>query len=301
MKKVLVITGPTATGKTSLALKLAEEFDGEIISADSRQVYKYFNIVTGKDIPKNFRLEDDYYTDGNVRIWGYDIVNPEEDFSAKLYADYAREVIANIHSRGKLPIIEGGTGFYIDAAVKNFEHINIPKNKKLREKYSILSTDELYKIFMKIDPQKAISLKRSDRKNKRRLLRILEKADFEIRGYVLEESSQEDLYDLLWIGLNYKAREELYLQIGKRVESRLGEKLEEEIKLLKSENYFEKAQETTPGYKHWNDPDKWKQAEKQYAKRQITWFKRNKNIKWLDADDGDLPNKAGKLVENFLA
>lgn len=281
MTKVLVICGPTATGKTKLALHLARKFNGEIISADSRQVYKYFDVVTGKL---------DYFNQ-EVKIWGIDIAEPSEDFSAKLYSDYARKKIDEITSRGKLPIIEGGTGFYIDAALRNFENINVPKNKKLRDKYESLSALELFNIFMSISPAKAILLNDSDRKNKRRLLRILEIADFELRGYRLEVSDEANLYEALWIGLNYKNREELNSQIDKRVEARLGEKLGKEVEFLKSQNYFAKAQSTTPGYKYWNNPEKWKIAEHQYAKRQMTWFKRNKNIKWFDASDPSLYDK----------
>lgn len=281
MQKVLVVCGPTATGKTNLALSIAQKFNGEIISADSRQVYKYFDVVTGKT---------DYFNEG-IKTWGIDIVEPVEEFSAKLYADYAREKIEEITSRGKLPIIEGGTGFYIDTALKDFEKISIPQNLLLRKKYENLEARELFDLYKSKYPQKAKRLNESDRNNKRRLLRLLE------IGNHTQVSSKKELYDTFWVGLNYTTRAELYRQIDKRVEDRLGKKLEEEISFLKKNNYFEKAEETTPGYKHWNNPEKWKTAEHQYAKRQITWFKRHKIIKWFDASSKNLQ----KEVEDSLA
>lgn len=289
MQKVLVICGPTATGKTKLALQLAKKLNGEVISADSRQVYKYLDIVTGKDKE---------LLDKDTKIWGYDIVEPNEDFSAKLYSDFAQKTIEDILYRNKLPIIEGGTGFYIDAALKNMEHITVPKNTKLREKYKNLSANELFSIYMKVAPTKAILLNDSDRKNSRRLIRILEKADFEMRGYALEESDMQEKYETTWIGLNYNSREELYSQIDKRVDARLGEDLKKEIEFLKTNGFYEKASQTTPGYKYWDNPEKWKIAEHQYAKRQITWFRRNKKITWFDANDPDLCAKIESQVND---
>lgn len=301
MDKVLVICGPTATGKTKLALYLAEKLNGEVISADSRQVYKYFDIVTGKDLPSRFKFEKDHFSDGEVSVWGYDIVSPSEDFSAKLYSDYAREKISQILSRGKLPIIEGGTGFYIDAALKNLANISVPRNEKLRNKYDGLSAEKLFRIYMNVDPIKAITLNESDRKNSRRMTRLLEIADFELRGYRLEKSNKKELFNTLWVGLNYSTRAELNEKIEKRVDDRLGFGLEKEVSFLKEKGYFKKASETTPGYQYWDNPEKWKLAERNYAKRQITWFKRYKNIKWFDPSETESQIKVEELVSKWYS
>src|SRR3989344_7906229 len=140
---MLVICGPTATGKTKLGIFLAQKFNGEIISADSRQVYKYMNIGTGKE------------WDDTVKIWGYDLVDPKENYSVSEYLKYAKTAIEDIHKRNKLPILVGGTGLYIKAVVDGIETINIPSNKELRKSLNNKEVDELFEKLAILDSSKA--------------------------------------------------------------------------------------------------------------------------------------------------
>lgn len=162
MKRVLVICGPTATGKTKLALALAKEFNGELISADSRQVYIGNDIETGKD--KEII--------GKEKIWLLDIINSNEDFSVSLWRKLALDAIKDILSRDKLPIVVGGSGLYIKALVQNLPDVDIPRNEKLRK--SNKSVSELFDYLKSIDSVKANSLNNSDKNNPRRLVRAIE-------------------------------------------------------------------------------------------------------------------------------
>src|SRR3989344_2658803 len=184
MIKLLVICGPTATGKTSLALHLSEVFNGEIISADSRQVYRGMDIGTGKDLPvisnyqfpiTNLKKQNiGCYKIKGINVWGYDLVKPNEDFSVGQYIAIAENIIENIHDRKKLPIIVGGTGLYIKGIVDGIPTADIPKNMELRKSLENKDTSELYDNLVSLDPAKALSLNKSDSKNPRRLIRAIE-------------------------------------------------------------------------------------------------------------------------------
>ena len=172
--KLLVICGPTATGKTALALHLSKVFsskgrpssgwDGEVLSADSRQVYKMMDIGTGKDLPKNVRYKMSdiryknkpigYYILSGVKIWGHDLVDPKEEFSVSHFVTIANNISQAISDRGKLPILVGGTGLYIKGVVDGIPTINIPRNIKLRKELEKKEASELYDMVIKINPVK---------------------------------------------------------------------------------------------------------------------------------------------------
>src|SRR3989344_4678270 len=162
--KLLIICGPTATGKTKLAANLSKKFSGKIISADSRQVYKGMDIVTGKDRPKE------------VSIWGYDIIRPNEEFSVAHFVNLAGKEITRVDKQGKLPIIVGGTGFWLKSLLNPPATINIIPDWQLREKLEKFSATELLERLKKIDPKRAASMNQSDRNNPRRLMRAIEVA-----------------------------------------------------------------------------------------------------------------------------
>src|SRR3989344_1522932 len=150
---MLVICGPTATGKTKLGIFLAQKFNGEIISADSRQVYKFMDIGTGKE------------WDEGVKIWGYDLVDPKKNFSVFEYLKFVRKALDDIWKRGKLPILVGGTGLYIKAVVEGIDTLNIPKNEDLRKSLEEKNVSELYEKLATLDSSKAASLNISDKNN----------------------------------------------------------------------------------------------------------------------------------------
>ncbi len=302
MSKLLVICGPTATGKTALAIELAKKFNGEIISADSRQVYKGMDIGTGKDISE--------FSTNNVPVWLLDIVNPDYKFSVADYAECAHRVIHDIQKRGKLPIMVGGTGFYIKGAVDGIDTLGITPDWELRQKLSHLGVEELQEELKKIDARRLKDMNESDRNNPRRLIRAMEIAqssNLKIPSSKLTTKQE----DLLMIGLK-APYEVLYQRINKRVDERVKEGVQEEIRKLLKRGYAWKnsALGTTIGYQEWQPVfegreqteeiiKKWKFAEHGYARRQLTWFKADKRIKWFEISQEGWQEKLAKTAEKW--
>lgn len=320
MNNLLVICGPTATGKTLLALKLAKIFNAEIVSADSRQVFRGMDIGTGKDLPAKSKLQNPndksekgdfgYYVVNEVRIWGYDLVDPREEFSASQYINAANEIIKNIQKRGKLPILVGGTGFYIKGVIDGIETSDVPQNKRLRESLMNKNSDELIKILGRTDPFKLESMNLSDRKNPRRLIRAIEVGEFKTKYGILPKKRIVDINKVLMVGL-IAAKDFLGVNIEERVRDRIKKGLEGEIRtLLKKGIGWNLQSMNTLGYKEWREYfeakrtrdqviDKWTQNEKKYAKRQITWFRKEKRIYWFDISLFGWMGKVEKLVEKW--
>src|SRR5260221_924256 len=278
--KLLVICGPTATGKTQLVLQLAKKLDGILVSADSRQVYKYMDIGTGKDV-KN--------------ILGYNLVNPNEEFSVSQYSRFASQKIQEIQGKNKLPILVGGTGLYIKAVIDNIATINVAPDKNLREKLHNKTIDELYEILVKINSEKSESMNDSDRKNSRRLVRAIE-----IANSNLKTVADKPEYDVLMIGL-MADKKDLKERIEKRVEERIRMGFEKEVDFLKENGFWNGAPQKTLGYKDWPDIEKWKTEEFKYAKRQMTWFKKEKRINWFDIASKAYEKEVEKLAQRWYA
>jgi tRNA dimethylallyltransferase len=313
MNKLLIICGPTATGKTKVGLHLAKKFNGEIISADSRQVYKHMDVITGKDLPATFNFQYPIFNlkkDGigcyeinKVRVWGYDLVRPDEEFNVSAFRKFALKVIFDIYKRKKLPIVVGGTGLYIDSIVKPMDKIDIPKDAGYRKKIDQHGINQLYQLLLKKRPARAMGMNPSDRSNPRRLVRALEIAHLEDlgkAGSTLELKNSNSLgikFDsMFWIGIKTKNMDTLYDRIDERVKKRIGKLLDAEIEFLKKNDYLRYVPSRTIGYQQWIDYlkgniprdtaiEKWRTAEHQYAKRQLTWFKKNKEIKWFYLSD----------------
>ncbi|MGD8744375.1 MAG: tRNA (adenosine(37)-N6)-dimethylallyltransferase MiaA [Candidatus Woesebacteria bacterium] len=320
MNKLLVICGPTAIGKTSLALSLANKFGAELVSADSRQVYKWMNIGTGKDLPKGAKLviPDStlgekgigYYETDSVKVWGYDLVEPTKNFSVSHYLECARLIIKGIYNKGKLPILVGGTGLYIKAVVDGIETAAIPRNKRLRDSLNSKGADELFEVLAGIDPTKAASMNASDRKNPRRLVRAIEIAEFSLRGKKVDQKPQKAAYDCLMIGLE-TSRKKLKERIRKRVKERFKKGILDETEMLfaKGVTWQHQAMNTL-GYKQWrlyfekaegkeSVLDKWVRDEFNYAKRQMVWFKKDDRIEWFPVDADDWKSKVEKRVHKW--
>jgi tRNA dimethylallyltransferase len=266
--KVVVILGQTATGKSDLAVRLGHKVEGEIISADSRQVYKKLDIGTGKITKKEMR---------GVPHHLLDVANPKKKFTVVEFQKEALSAVADILNRGKVPIICGGTGFYIDAITKGIIFPEVPPNLKLRKILEKKTAQELFKILKKLDSGRA---KNIDSKNKVRLIRAVEIA--KALGKVPKITEVKPMYKFIKIGL-YLPEDKLKKKVEKRVKEMFKQGLLNEIKKLKKMGISDKRLKEL-GFEYYRPtPEKVVSETLKYAKRQMTWFKRDKEIKWFDS------------------
>jgi len=296
VNKLLIISGPTATGKTKLALHLAKLFDGELISADSRQVYKGMDIGTGKE----FSL--------NIPIWGYDLVFPNEEWSAAHFVKMARTEITNIWQRKKLPIVVGGTGLYIKNLLHPPTTLFISPDKKLRRQLEQLNMPQLQNKLRRMSPRRFSDMNESDQKNPRRLIRAIEVVKF-AKLHQPSEGFANFRPAALHIGLTSSIKE-IDRRIKNRIANRLKQGLKQEVKTLVKKYGWDSVLSTTIAYQEWYPYfenkvqlekviETWTIHEKQYARRQLTWFKKQPNIHWFDVTASDFPNNIVSLVKQW--
>lgn len=289
--KVLIISGPTATGKTSLAIKLAKKFNGELISADSRQIYRDMDIGTGKDHPKN------------VKIHLVDIINPNESFSVAQYRNLTIKTINEIYSRGKLPVIVGGTGLYIDSIINLQPTFSIKPKPILRFFLNRFSVSFLQKIYSFLDFESFKKLNQSDINNPHRLIRKIEiklSPPLPAPEGLAPLGSREGMgvgFDYLHLSLT-APNQYIYQKINKRIDDRLNNGLLEEISsLLKSYKWSDPGLNTL-AYKEFQPyfqkqkslekcVDQWRHDEHAYLRRQKTWFKKRPEINFFDITKND--------------
>ncbi len=264
--KVIVILGQTSTGKTALSVKIAKKFSGEIISADSRQVYKGLDIGTGKITRREMR---------GIPHHLLDMVSPKKVFTVAEYQKKAIYAMAEIAKNGKIPIVVGGTGFYIDSVTKGIIFPEVAPNTKLRKTLSKKSTQELFKVLENLDKARA---KNIDKNNKVRLIRAIEIA--KALGKVPSITEATPPYEFVKIGLVLPPLE-LQKKIEKRTKKMFKAGLLNEIKKLKKIGVSQKRLQEF-GFEY-NNPiyEKVIIETINYAKRQMTWFKRDKEIKWF--------------------
>jgi tRNA dimethylallyltransferase len=274
--KVVVITGPTAVGKSDFAVDYAVKNNGEVISADSRQVYVGLDIGTGKITREEMR---------GIPHHLLDVVSPTEKFNVEKYKILAQKAITDISSSGKIPIICGGTGFYIDAVIKNISYPHVPHNEKLQKGLGGKSTNELFQILNNLDPEYAKGLNNSEQNNTHRLMRAIEIA--KALGKIPKVEKLESPYEVEWIILNLP-KEELRERINKRLINRLENGMIEEVENLhKNGLSWERMEELGLEYRYISRflrglitreemIDQLKNKIWQYAKSQIAWFKRGK-------------------------
>lgn len=291
MRKIIVILGPTSSGKSDTAIKLAKKFNGEIISADSRQIYRGMDVGTGK-IRGTWNVERGTFISDGIHHHMIDIVSPRTEYNVAKFKKQAEKIIKDILKRGKLSIICGGTGFWIQAIVDNINFPEVKPDWKLRKKLEKYPVDRLFEMLKKLDSARA---KNIDAKNKVRLIRAIE-----ICKKIKKVPTKERIYDLrfmnyefLQIGLHL-SKDKLHKNIEKRVNTRFKQGMIKEVENLhakqglswKKIQSFGLAYFWIPLYLQNKIPkqelvEKVIQAEKNYAKRQMTWFKRDKRIKWL--------------------
>lgn len=310
MKKtpIIVVVGPTASGKTALSVLLAKKFDCEIVSFDSMQVYKELSVSTAKP---------DLAEMNGVPHHLIDNLSVSENFSVATFCEMAKSAVKDIFSRNKIPLFVGGTGLYIDSFVNNINFENIDKNDEVREKINNLEkeigTDGLYKRLMEVDNKAAENIHPNNIKRVKRALEIYYSSG--ITKTEQDENSMKDSspYKPLFIGINYKNRENLYNRINLRVDKMIENGLVNEAREFYKMPFSKTAsqaigcKELKPfidGKKSLDEcVEKLKQETRRYAKRQITWFKRNKEINWYYPDEQNydiIVNSCISLIENFL-
>lgn len=286
MSRVIVITGPTAVGKTKLSIELAKKLNGEIINADAMQVYKGLNIGTAKITEEEKE---------NIPHHLFDIKEVEEEYSIYNYQKDCRKVIDNILRRNKTPILVGGTGLYIKAALYDYKL----SEEKTNNTYDNLKTEEIYKELLKLD--KDINI---DKNNRRRLIRALNYYK-ENNTSISNNKTNKLLYDTIFIGLTTD-REILYKKINQRVDNMIENGLLEEVKY-----YYDKNIKTKPlingiGYKELYNyfdglctkkeaVEKIKQNSRHYAKRQYTFLNHQLNVVWFETDYNNFNNTIEKV------
>jgi len=284
--KLIVILGPTASGKSALAVNLAKKFNGEVVSADSRQVYRGMDLGSGKITKREMR---------GVPHHLLDVSSPKTRFDVTKYRKLAEKSIAQIIKRGKLPILCGGTGFYIQAVVDGIVIPEVKPDWRLRSNLERLTTGELFEKLKKLDPIRAKTI---DKSNPRRLIRALEIV-IKTGKSVPILKKQPLPYPVLLIGIKKQG------QIAQRVAQMIKNGLEKEVKNLIKKYGWTPALQSI-GYLEWrNYLDKKINAGQvkdlivlhtnQYAKRQMTWFKRDNRIHWIQNQ-----KEAAKLTDEFL-
>lgn len=289
-KKIVAIVGPTGSGKTSWAKVLAKKFNGKVISADSRQVYRGMDIGTAKD--KSFHQDL------------VDILNPDKNYTVANFQEDANKLIKKYLSMKLTPIICGGTGLYIDALLYGFIIPNLQKESlELRNKLEKLSENDLITKLKELDPKSALKI---DSKNKRRLIRALEVSILTKRPFSKQQKKRKPKFDALIIGIDID-RETLYSKIDARIDQMIKDGLVEEVRDLFSKYRKDLPAFNTIGYKeiidYINGKDSLKDAVQKikfnthaYVRRQETWFHRDKNIKWVKNI-----SQAEKLIKKFIA
>ncbi len=303
-RKVLAIVGPTASGKTKLSIIVAEKIGGEIISADSRQVYRYMDIGTAK--PSKEERE-------KVKHYFVDEINPDEEFNAGVFGEKGREIIEDIFSRGKIPIIVGGSGLYVKSLIDGFFE-GPAGDWELREilyrKAEQLGKEVIYEELKKVDP---VSAEKIHPNNLKRVIRALEV--YYLTGKPMSklqaELKPEINFETVQIGLNWD-RKKLYKRIEERVDKMIEQGLIDEVKRLRELGYDKNLNALqTVGYKEVFDYLDGvisyeqmiyliKRNSRRYARRQLIWFRQDKRIIWIDVDETtDFNELADKVVEIY--
>ncbi len=293
MNNIICIAGPTASGKTALAATLAKELNGEVVSCDSMQVYRRMDIGTAKPTPEEMQ---------GIPHHMIDVAEPWEDFSVSRYCEMAAPIVDDIISRGKTAVIAGGTGLYMDSLIRGNAFAPFPATgvrERLEAQADAEGMEAMLSHLRAVDPDAAGRLHLSDRKRILRALEVYLETGETITEHNRKTQAVPPRYSPLWLGLDFAQRSELYRRIDLRVSLMLEQGLVEEIRGLLAAGIPEKTTAMQAiGYKEFVDAldgrctieeaaDQVRQSSRRYAKRQLTWFRRNKAIHWLIRETGD--------------
>ncbi len=287
MNNIICIAGPTASGKSALAVELAKEYHGEVVSCDSMQVYRRMDIGTAKPTREEMQ---------GIPHHMIDVAEPDEDFSVSRYCRLATPIVDDIVSRGKTAIIVGGTGLYMDSLIRGNDFAPFPstgQRERLEAQADTAGMDAMLEWLRSVDPEAAARLHPSDRKRIIRALEVYLETGETITAHNRRTQTLPPRYAPLWLGVDFAERAELYRSIEQRVDRMLELGLVEEIKDLLASGVPETATSMQAiGYKEFvsaldcrctieEATADVKQASRHYAKRQLTWFRRNREINWL--------------------
>ncbi len=319
---IFVFTGCTATGKTAAALSFAKDIGGEIVSIDSRQIYRHLNIGTGKDIPSdafllpntvvvNFRKEEcsvSPYSISDVPVWLYDSINPNQQCNIALYSLLARTVIQHIHERNKPVILVGGSGYYLSSVLMDIPTIQVPRNESLRQELNVLTVSDLQQRLIDINESVFTTMNGSDRCNPHRLIRKIEIAMY--TGSSIQPSLHPaSLYNatiVAFIATNESLKQRVTQRVDKRLKQGIISEIRELLKIgyswdspgLQTISYMEWKQYITSQHENVLTPsiltsvrNEWIRHEYLYAKRQLTWFRKIPDVHWISVDDSDWSDK----------
>lgn len=299
MDKVIVVVGPTASGKTALAIEIAKKVNGEIVSCDSMQIYKYMDIGTAKPTADEQR---------QVKHHMIDFVDPMVNYSVADFTTQARACISDIIARGKVPVIAGGTGLYVDSIIENVIFPDIGEDPEYRQEMQTMAelcgNEALHNLLKEKDPQAADKIHPN---NVRRVIRALEVCHLTGKSFTLvsADSVHEPVYETLIFGLDID-REILYDRVNRRVDIMLSNGLINEVRMLRDMGVKrESTAMQAIGYKEFMDyyngfltyeeaVEKIKMESRRYAKRQLTWFRRNSSINWIDPM---IPENTKKIID----
>lgn len=290
--KILVIVGPTASGKTRMAVELAQRHNGEVISADSMQIYRTMDIGTAKPTKEEM---------GGIPHHMIDVADPEEDFSVARYVEMAARCVDDVLERGKLPIVAGGTGLYIDSLLSGRTFASFSPDSALRgeleQELAEKGGQAMLEALAQVDPEAAQRLHPNDHKRIIRALEVYRSTGKTITQHNRETQAIPPRYDALTIGLAFQDRQAMWRRIDQRVDEMVAAGLEDEVRRLLTSGISPKCTAMQAiGYKEftqalsgemtWQEAaDVVKLRSRQYAKRQLTWFGRNPNTRWVRWDD----------------
>lgn len=298
-KRIIAIAGPSSTGKSEFAIRLAKYFNSEIISVDSRQIFKELNIGSAKPTEEEKQ---------GIKHHLMDFLDLTQEYTVAEFSDDATKIIKTLFEQGKTPILAGGTGLYYRVLLQDFDLPRVAPDKVLREKLEQKSNEELYGLLMEKDSETAEKIHPNNRVKVIRALEVILTLNEKMS---VAQKKKDNPFDVLWIGLDAKDRQFLYERANKRVDKMLERGLIDEVKTLFEKYPNNKLLKATIGYQEFipyldgsqtleECVDKLKQNTRNYIKRQLSWFRANKEIKWFYIDEENMDDIFNSVLADII-